>query len=45
MTSGAEELTAQIEGGEPVRLRLELSKQERAILAAGGLVRYVSDTG
>jgi aconitate hydratase len=39
--SGGEELTAQVEGGEPVRLRLELSAAERETLAAGGLLRQL----
>jgi aconitate hydratase len=37
----AEELSADVDGGEPVALRLQLSAQERAILAAGGLLRHV----
>jgi aconitate hydratase len=37
--SGAEELTAEVEHGEPIRLRLLLSREERDVLAAGGLLR------
>ena len=37
--SGAEELNADIEHGEPIALRLLLTREERDILAAGGLLR------
>jgi aconitate hydratase len=39
--SGGEELTADVEDGEPIRLRLELSVAERKTLAAGGLLRQL----
>ncbi|MCE3552028.1 aconitate hydratase [Pseudonocardia sp. RS11V-5] len=37
--SGAEELTAEVDRGEPIALRLLLSRGERDVLAAGGLLR------
>ena len=37
--SGAEELNADVEHGEPIALRLLLTREERDILAAGGLLR------
>jgi aconitate hydratase len=37
--SGAEELNADVEHGEPIALRLLLTREEREILAAGGLLR------
>jgi redox-regulated HSP33 family molecular chaperone len=39
--SGGEELTAHVDDGEQVRLRLELSAGERNTLAAGGLLRQL----
>jgi aconitate hydratase len=45
VVSGGAELTAHVEGDEPVRLRLLLSPAEREILAAGGLLRQVRDGG
>jgi aconitate hydratase len=39
LASGTEELTAEVEHGEPIALRLLLTPQERDILAAGGLLR------
>jgi aconitate hydratase len=45
VTSGLEELTADVDGRDPVPLRLVLSREERAILAAGGLLRHVGDRG
>jgi aconitate hydratase len=41
--SGGEELVADVEGGEPIRLRLELSAAERKTLAAGGLLRQLRE--
>ena len=45
VVSNGEELNAQIEGGEQIRLRLELSAAERRTLAAGGLLRQLRDEG
>ncbi|WP_433508261.1 aconitate hydratase [Pseudonocardia halophobica] len=40
---GVEELTAEVERGEPIPLRLLLSHEERNVLAAGGLLRRARD--
>ena len=43
--SGSEQLAADVEEGEPIRLRLELSAAERKTLAAGGLLRQLREEG
>jgi aconitate hydratase len=45
VAGGAEELTAEVEDGDPVALRLLLTRPERDILAAGGLLRQARDGG
>jgi hypothetical protein len=39
VVAGSKELTARVDGGEPISLRLTLSAAEREVLAAGGLLR------
>jgi aconitate hydratase len=43
--AGEEELVAEVEGGEPIALRAELSAREREILLAGGLRALVRERG
>ena len=45
VVTGGEELTAHVEEGPEISLRLTLSAGERATLAAGGLLRQVRDGG
>jgi hypothetical protein len=42
VVSGSEQLSADIDGGEPIALLLQLTDHERLILAAGGLLRHIS---
>jgi hypothetical protein len=45
VVSGAETVAADIDDAERLQLRLELSPREREVLAAGGLLAYVSTGG
>ena len=42
LASGGEELTAEPDGGSPIRLRLDLLPRDREIVLAGGLHRALS---
>src|SRR3954465_12502819 len=45
VAEGADTVTAEVDDGQPIRLTLTLTPNERAVLAAGGLVAHIQAGG
>ncbi|MGY1690292.1 aconitate hydratase [Geodermatophilus sp. SYSU D01105] len=45
VTGGVETVTAEVDGGQQLRLELQLTSRERAVLAAGGLLAHIRAGG
>ena len=45
MTDGVETVTAEVDDGQRIQLTLALTPNERAVLAAGGLIAHIRAGG